>query len=283
MKKYIVICFLLCCSLLNAQQVKEPGNNPEEWSKPYEPFRIVGNLYYVGTYDLASYLVVTNKGSMLINTGLAGSLPRIKSNIEKLGFKYEDVKILLTNQAHYDHVGALAEIKRQTGARFYANAADASVLKDGGKSDYELSHLGQAFRPVEPDKLLKDRDTIQLGTTQLTMLHHPGHTKGSCSYLLDVTEAGKTYKVLIANIPTIITDRPFAQIAEYPSIKKDYTYTFEAMKKLKFDIWLAAHASQFDLHEKRSPNTPYNPGLFVDPKGYQQALQNAEDRFIKHP
>src|SRR5690349_11134247 len=121
-----------------AQQVNEPKTTNADWSKPYQPFRIAGNLYYVGTYDLACYLIVTTEGNILINTGLAASASLIKSNIETLGFKFTDTKILTTTQAHYDHVGAMASIRKTTKATLMANKADAQVLMDGGKSDYEL-------------------------------------------------------------------------------------------------------------------------------------------------
>jgi metallo-beta-lactamase class B len=259
---------------LYAQKVTEPKNNPQDWSKPYEPFRIAGNLYYVGTYDLASYLIVTSRGNILINTGLADSYTIIKKNIEKLGFRYSDIKILLTTQAHFDHLGALAAIKKETGAQFWIDAADAQVAKDGGSSDYELRRLGVSFAPITPDKLLKDKDVIALGDTRLVLLHHPGHTKGSCSYMLDVKDNNRTYKVLIANIPTIITERKFAEVKEYPSIKEDYAYTLNAMKHLKFDIWVASHASQFNLHKKHIPGTHYNPDVFADRSGYDKALED---------
>jgi len=278
MKKFILYIFLITgihiTPGLYAQKVTEPKNNPADWSKPYEPFRIANNLYYVGTYDLASYLIVTGRGNILINTGLADSYTIIKKNIEKLGFRYSDIKILLTTQAHFDHLGALAAIKKETGAQFWIDADDAQVAKDGGSSDYELSWLGVSFAPVTPDKLLKDKDVIALGDTRLVLLHHPGHTKGSCSYMLDVKDSSRTYKVLIANIPTIITERRFAEVKEYPSIKEDYAYTLNAMKHLRFDIWVASHASQFKLHKKHTPGDPYNPGAFADRKGYDQALEN---------
>ncbi|GAB3430001.1 subclass B3 metallo-beta-lactamase [Niabella aquatica] len=265
-----------------AQAVNEPLNNPE-WIKPCQPFRIAGNLYYVGTYDLASYLIVTNKGNILINTGLSGSAEQIKKNIESLGFKYSDLKILLTNQAHYDHMGAVATIKKQTSAKFYVDAADAPVCKTGGTNDYELSHLGRSFVPVVPDRLLKDKERIQLGDTKLIMLHHPGHTKGSCSFMLDVKDRDKTFKVLIANVPTIITDRSFADIPAYPQIRQDYAYTINAMQQLQFDLWVAAHASQFELHTKRKENDAYNPAVFADRKGYDTMLEKAAKAFEAHP
>ena len=155
MKKLTILFLLIISFFGNAQTVTEPKNNPEKWSQSYEPFRIVGNLYYVGTYDLASYLIVTNKGNILINTGLADSYPQIKANIEKLGFKYKDTKILTLTQAHFDHMGAMADIKKETGAKLYVDEADVAELKSGGKSDYELGKYGVTFKPLNPDFLLK--------------------------------------------------------------------------------------------------------------------------------
>ncbi|TXI34559.1 MAG: subclass B3 metallo-beta-lactamase [Niabella sp.] len=266
------------CQKTTAQPINQPVNNPE-WEVPYKPFRIVGNLYYVGTSELASFLIVTEKGNILINTGLANSLPQLKLNIEELGFAYKDIKILLTNQVHYDHVGAMAAIKKETGARFFVNSADADVLKSGGMTDYELANLGMSFSPIEPDRLLKNNDKIKLGKTTLRMLHHPGHTKGSCSYLINVIDSGKTFVVLIANIPTIIIDRKFPEVKEYPTIQKDYANTFRAMKNLSFDIWLAAHASQFNLHQIRNQGDSYNPGVFLNKSAYRKQIEINETVF----
>jgi glyoxylase-like metal-dependent hydrolase (beta-lactamase superfamily II) len=281
MKKYIVLlAFLSMSSQFHAQTVKEPENHPKKWSQPYEPFRIAGNLYYVGTYDLASYLIVTKKGNILINTGLADSLPMIKNNIKKLGFKYNDIKILLLTQAHYDHLGAMSAIKKETGAKLYVDQGDADVLKTGGKSDYEMGKYGVTFAPVNPDYVLKDKDVVTLGDTKLTMLHHPGHTKGSCSYLFETKDENRKYKVLIANMPTIIVDHKFSEVTSYPTIEKDYAYTLEAMKKIDFDIWVASHASQFGLHEKHKPNDPYNPSAFADKKEYIDELDSLEKEYL---
>lgn len=281
MKKYAVLFGLALMSPLNAQDVHEPRNHSKEWSQPYEPFRIAGNLYYVGTYDLASYLIITNKGNILINTGLADSLPIIKSNIKKLGFKYSDIKILLLNQAHYDHLGAMADIKKETGAKLYADGADAEVLENGGKSDYEMGKYGVTFKPVNPDFILKDKQVITLGNTKLMMLHHPGHTKGSCSYLLETKDQSRSYKVLIANMPSIIIDRKFSEVYTYPDIAKDYDYTLREMKKLDFDVWVAAHAGQFSLHEKQKPKDPYNPKVFMDKKEYLDELDELEKEYLE--
>lgn len=267
---------LLCTGIsfyAHAQKVVEPANTNADWTKPYQPFRIVGNLYYVGTYDLASYLITTPAGHFLVNTGLASSAEVIKKNVESLGFKFSDIKILLTNQAHYDHVGAMAAIQEMTGAKFMVDAGDASVVKTGGRTDYELGGKVSMFKPVKISRELHDRDVVSLGDTKLLVLHHPGHTKGSCSFLLDVKDGGKTYKVLLANIPTIITEKKFAEVKAYPEISADYKYTLDTMPKVQFDIWVAAHASQFDLQRLRNEGDGYNPGLFMSREGYERRLE----------
>lgn len=264
-----------------SQKVTEPNDTPAEWSKNYKPFRIVGNLYYVGTYDLACYLITSKNGNILINTGLANSYPLISKNIKALGFKVTDTKILLTTQAHYDHMGAMADFQNFTKAQVMMDKKDASVAEDGGRSDYALGGAESSYTPVKINRLLNDKDIISLGNTKLEMLHHPGHTKGSCSYLFEVKDKDKTYKVLIANLPSIVTSKKFSEITEYPSIEEDYKNTLEKMKLLRFDIWLASHASQFNLHGKHQENSAYNPKAFVDRKGYDDALNKLSIEFYK--
>jgi len=275
----IVLAALLSMSITaNAQKINEPRTTAE-WTAPYQSFRIAGNLYYVGTYDLGCYLITTTKGNILINTGLAASESQIKSNIESLGFKFSDTKILLTTQAHYDHMGAMAAIKQSTGAQMMVDEKDADVLTSGGSSDYELGQYGISFKPVKPDRLLHDGDTIRLGDMQLVMLHHPGHTKGSCSFLFTVKDDQRSYRVLIANMPTIVTDKKFTEITAYPGIADDYAYTFKAMKNIKFDLWLASHASQFKLHDKHKTGDAYNPAAFIDQAGYDAALSDLQKQY----
>ena len=264
-----------------AQKIEEPKITNKEWITPYQPFRIAGNLYYVGTYDLACYLVTTPQGNILINTGLASSGPQIKNNIEMLGFKFTDTKILLNTQAHYDHMGAMAAIKEETGARFMINEKDAAAAKDGGSSDYALGGHGSMFKPVVPDRLLHDGDIIELGNMRLQVLHHPGHTKGSCSFLFMVKDDQQSYKILIANMPSIVTDKRFSDIPDYPGIAEDYAYTLKVMKNISFDIWLASHASQFNLHGKHQPGDAYNPAAFKDQAGYDAALNDLQKEYEK--
>jgi metallo-beta-lactamase class B len=265
----------------SGQVVTEPQNVPAEWSQPYEPFQIVGNLYYVGTYDLASYLITTPKGHILINTGLASSAPVIKEHVESLGFKFSDIKILTTTQAHFDHMGAMAVIKKMTGASLQVDEKDAEVMGKGGATDYALGGKDCLYQPVIADRLLKNMDKIKLGGVRLVMLHHPGHTKGSCSFLFDVKGNQRTYRVLIANMPTIVTEKEFSELSTYPDIEKDYAYTLESMKNLSFDVWVASHASQFSLHDKRQPGATYNPAAFMDKPTYDVQLADLQKAFMK--
>lgn len=267
-------------SFFASAQIKEPKAFNEDWSKSYPPFRIAGNLYYVGTYDLACYLITTSQGNILINTGLAASASLIEENVRALGFKFSDIKILLTTQVHFDHVGAMATIKKKTGAQMMVNEKDASVLADGGVSDYAFGG-NVAFEPVKADRLLKPDEVIQLGEMQVKMLHHPGHTKGSCSYLFSVKDDQRSYQVLIANMPTIVVDKKLSEVTAYPAISEDLAYTFKSLKSASFDLWLASHASQFNMHSKHKPGDAYGPSVFMDKQGFESSLADLEKQFDK--
>jgi metallo-beta-lactamase class B len=262
-----------------AQKVVQPPVTQESWTRDYEPFRIAGNLYYVGTGDLACYLITTPQGHILINTGLAESANMIRAHVEKLGFRFSDIKILLATHAHYDHVGAMAAVKKMTGAKFMIEEKDAPVMADGGNSDYAFGGKGPTFQPVRADRLLHDRDTVKLDGMQIIVLHHPGHTKGACSFLFDVKDETRSYRVLIANMPSILDETKFPGMPTYPDVGKDYAYTFDHLKKLTFDLWLASHASQFGLQEKRKPGGGYRPEVFADRKGYDTLVANLEKTF----
>lgn len=272
------IMLLICCSSFlpaSAQSVNEPIND-SSWIRDYSPFRIVGNMYYVGSYDLAAYLLTGPSGHMLLNTGTAASFEMISRHIRELGFKVEDIKVLLTNQAHYDHVGAVADFKKATGAAFYVSEGDAAAMRSGGVADYGTGHLGVSFKPAVPDRLLTDGDTIRLGELSVKVLIHPGHTRGSSSFITNIKDQDRNYKVLLANIPTIIVDEKFSGITKYPQIRQDYVHTLKAMRGLEFDIWVAAHASQFGLHKKHRKGDIYDPKVFMDRAGYERQLDGCE-------
>jgi metallo-beta-lactamase class B len=279
-KKVLIIGSLSVISFCSmAQKLIPPPIMQANWSYDYKPFRMVGNLYYVGTYDLACYLITTSKGHILINTGLPGSAEMIRSHVEALGFKFQDIKILLATHGHYDHVGAMAAIKKMTGAKLMSNEKDAGVIADGGNSDYAFGGKGSTFEPVQPDGLLKNNDTVKLDNMRIVMLHHPGHTKGASSFLFDVKDETKTYRVLIANFPTILDETKFPSMPTYPEVAKDYASTFDRMKKVQFDIWLASHAGQFGMHRKHKPEDGYHPEVFIDRAGYDSAISDLEKRY----
>jgi metallo-beta-lactamase class B len=251
-------------------------SNPE-WVKPFPPFRIVGNVYWVGTWDLSTYLISTPQGHILINTGLSQTVPQIKAGVEQLGFKLTDVKILTATHGHFDHVAGLAELQRMTGAQIVISEPDTDLLETGGKADFRFGDDPAArFDPVKVDRRLKNGDRITLGGTTLTAHLHPGHTKGSTSFTLEIQENGKTYRVGIVNMASINPGVRVTGMPKFPGIAQAYAQTFHDQKEMKLDIWLASHASQFELHRKYAPGDPYRPDRFVDPAGFQAAVAHLE-------
>ncbi len=263
---------------LAAMLAQAAVQSPEEWRRPFAAHRVIGNVYYVGTYDLACFLIVTPQGNILINTGLEDSAPLLRKSMADLGFKLEDVRWLMTTQAHYDHVAALAEMKRLTGAKVLASQADAVLLEDGGKSDF---HFGPeyGYAPVKVDERIADGQKLRLGGVELTAYVHSGHTRGSLSYGLTVHEGGKDYRVLIANMGSINPGVKLLHNARYPEIANDYARTFERQKALACDVFLSSHASQYGLHKKYTPGAAYDPERFVDPAGYRAAVESSENSY----
>lgn len=252
----------------------------ENWTKPFPGHRVIGNLYAVGTYDLGVFLITSDAGHILINTGLEGSMPLIKANIESLGFRLDDVKILLIMQSHYDHAGALAEIKNLTGAKLWATAKDAPVLEDGGFSDPQFGGR-QSFKPIKVDRIIKEGDVVELGSTRLTVLEHPGHTAGSSSYTMRVREGGRDYNVAIVNMGTINDGKRLTVNPTYPGVAEDFASTFRKQKVMDIDVWVAAHGSQYHLHNKYKPGQAYNPNTFVDPDGFKAEVERLEQLYLK--
>ena len=252
----------------------------EDWVTPFEAHRVVGPLYYVGTYDLGVFLLTSDEGHMLINTGLEDSAPLIKQSIEDLGFEYEDVKVLLTMQAHFDHVAAMATVQKETGAQVWATAEDAKLLESGGAVDY-LFGPKPSFAPVRVDRRIQDGEVLKLGDLEVTVILTPGHTFGSSSYSVTIEEGGESYNVLIANMNSVNPGTKFAGNEKYPNIVEDYTRGFEVQKGLDVDIWVAAHASQYGMHDKYSPGDDYDHERFVDPQGYEEAVAEYEERFLE--
>jgi metallo-beta-lactamase class B len=255
---------------------------PDEWTRAFPPFKIVGNIYWVGSYDLSSYLITTPQGNILINTGVGNTAQQIKKSVEALGFKLEDTKILTATHGHYDHVAGLAALKRMTGATVMISEPDKVLLETGGKADFRFGNDAYAqFEPVKVDKTFKDSDTISLGGTVLTAHIHAGHTKGATSFTTNVQDSGRTYRVVIANMGSINPGVKMTGMPGFPDISQAYANTFRAQKDMQVDVWLASHASQFRLHEKYTPGNPYDPQRFVDPDGFRKAVESLEKTYLE--
>ena len=253
----------------------------ENWVRPYPGFRIIGNVFGVGGYDLSAFLITSDEGHILINTGLEDSAKMIRDNMASLGFRIEDIAILLTQQAHWDHTAALAEIKEISGAEMWATLGDAPVLKDGGVSD---PHFGgrESFAPIEVDKIIRDGEIIELGDIRLKVHVHPGHTEGSSSYSMVVNENNRDYKVLIANMGTINAGKKLTVDPTYPGVAEDFAETYRRQKAMDVDVWVAAHKSQYNFHEKYRAGQVYSPDTFVDPDGFVRAVERLEQAYLDY-
>lgn len=270
----------LFASLCFTSYSSAQSNPPEGWVTPFPAFRVIGPLYAVGMQDLSVFLITSDEGHILINTGLADSTQHIRNNIESLGFRLEDVRILLTMQAHWDHTAAMAEIKEITGAEVYATPEDARVLEDGGFSD---AHFGgrESFEPVDVDRIIRQDDVITLGDLVITVHEHPGHTEGSSSYTFEVTENGRTYDVGVINMGTINGGKRIVVDPTYEGVAVDFATTYNHQKKIPVDVWVSAHNSQYNMHDKYQPGQPYDPETFVDPAGYIRAIERLESAYLE--
>lgn len=274
------LLFLALGVLFTAQQPATTLSNPD-WTKPFPPFRIIGNIYWVGTYDLSTFLITTPQGHILINTGVGDTAQQIQANVEALGFKLAGVRILTATHGHFDHVAGMADLKRMTGAKLVISAPDRELLESGGKADFRFGGTPEArFEPVTVDQTFRDLEKISLGGTELTAHLHPGHTKGATSFTLNVQEGRKTYRVIIANMGSINPGVTLSGMPTFPEISQAYARTFRAQKEMKVDVWLASHAGQFNMHDKYKPGDPYNPNRFVDPAGFLAAVDRLEKAYL---
>jgi len=254
--------------------------DPPDWTEPFPPFRIAGNLYYVGSKGLANYLVTTPQGNILINSDLEANAPLIKASIEKLGFKFEDTKILLISHAHWDHDGGSAKIKEMTGATYMVMDADVLVVESGGKADFHYgTNSASLYRPTRVDRVLHDGDEVRLGGTVLVAHLTPGHTKGCTTWTMKVTEGGKTYDVVIVGGPGVNAGYKLVDNAAYPQIAEDYERTFRVLKSLPCDIFLGAHGGYYGLEEKYPLMKTGSANPFVDPAGYRKFIAEKEQDF----
>jgi metallo-beta-lactamase class B len=276
-----IIQFVLCVSILVlASTGSLLAQADPEWTEPFPPFHIAGNLYYVGSKGLANYLVVTPRGNILINSDLEANVPMIEASIEKLGFKFKDTKILLISHAHFDHDAGSAKIKQLTGARYMVMDADVPVVESGGKLDFQYGNTaGFLYPPAKVDRVLHDGDEVRLGGTLLVAHLTAGHTKGCTTWTMQVSEGGKTYNAVIVGSPNVNPGYKLVHNDNYPQIAADYARMFEVLKSLPCDIFLGAHGAYFGLEEKYAQMKDGAANPFIDPAGYKEFVAQKEQDF----
>jgi len=279
-----VLTALLFCAIASvaaqpSQPVAAPANAGPAF-EPAEPIRIAGPIHFVGTKDLGVYLIATKAGHVLIDGAMPGSAPLVEASIRKLGFKPEDIRVLLITQAHFDHVGTLAHFKQSTGAQVAVMAPDDELVKSAGKTDYLFSGAKRVrFDPVTADRVLKDGDVVELGGVKLTAHLTPGHTRGTTTWTTFVEEGGRTYNVVFAGSTSVNPGTRLVRSPSYPGIADDYRRSFRLLESLSPDIFLAAHVGFFDMDEKRARVPTAGVQAWVDPDSFKRHVAESKAAF----
>jgi metallo-beta-lactamase class B len=287
MRSFLPKTLILACLLLLPLTPLRAQVRPE-WTAPFAPFRIADNLYYVGSQDLAAYLVTTPAGNILINTNLTSSPPQIKASVEKLGFRWSDTKIVLVGQAHYDHVAGTAQVLRETHAKLAVMEYDSGVVESGGKTDFlHGSPSIYTFPAAHVDRVLHDGDTVTLGGVTLTAHRTGGHTRGCTTWTMRVHLPGEPAatlrNVVIIGGYSLWSDFHLVDIpgrpASYPGIADDFRHTFALYRSLPCDVPLGAHGAYFGMLEKLARMPKEGPRVWIDPAGYRTTIDDAEKSF----
>jgi metallo-beta-lactamase class B len=266
--------------LLTLAAIAGPASSQDRasWTRAIEPVRIIDNTYWVGTAGLAAILITTPQGHVLLDGGLPENAPLIEKNIEKLGFKVRDVKVLLNSHAHFDHSGGLAQLKKDTGAQLVAMQQDVYALEKGVYAGSE--HMtGASAPPVKVDRIIKDGDTVKLGGVTLTANLTPGHTAGCTTWTWPVKDAGRTLTVAAFCSASVAANRITGPNLQYPGVVEDYRKTFTRAKTMKVDVFLAAHGEFFDLAGKAAKVRSGAPNPFVDPNAFKTFVAGQEREF----
>lgn len=272
-----ILSLILTIALASAS-AKAPVQ--DEYTVPFPAFRIVDNLHYVGTKGVASYLITTPQGHILINSNVEAGVPLLRTSVESLGFKFSDIKILLISHAHWDHNAASATIKKLTGAKYMVMEGDVPVIESGGKSDFHYGNEPDAlYASTSVDRVLHDGDEVKLGGAVLTARLTPGHTKGCTTWTMKVKDAAKTRDVVIIGSPNVNPGYNLVDSKIYPHMAKDFERTFAVLKSLPVDYFLGAHGSYFDLETKYARMKAGSATVFIDPEGYKTYVADREQAF----
>ena len=246
----------------------------DEFTVPFEPFHFAGSIYYVGTKEISSFLFVTPKGDILLDTGMEQMVPLVRANVAKLGFHFDDIKIVINSHAHFDHIAGARDVRDSTGAKVMIMSGDADEVRRG----HPEFALGWKACPV--DRELRDGDVVSLGDTELTAHLTPGHTKGCTTWTTTVSEGGKKYNVVLLGGFTINEGVKLLGTRDYPNMADDFARTFQVLKSLPCDIFGAQHSYFFKMEEKvKRLHGRSNP--FVDPDGYRAVVSEAEADYMK--
>lgn len=247
-----------------------------QMSQPMEPFRIVGNIYYVGARNIASYLLTTPEGHIMIDTGTNEMHQVIVANVAKLGFKLQDIKILLSGHAHFDHVQGHAAMKKATGAKVMALGEDAAALSTGT----DKSPLGdEGWEPVKVDRILKDGDTVALGGTTLRAVWTPGHTPGCTTWTTAVQEKGRRYSIVFQACGTPNAGVKLIGNTKFPTLVEDTLRSFRIQKALKADIYLPMHPESYFAGKVERIRAGETPHPLYDPQAYAKFIGDTEAGF----
>jgi metallo-beta-lactamase class B len=250
------------------------------WTAAFKPFRVVDNIYYVGTADLSSFLITTPAGHILIDTAYDPKAAGIVGSIKALGFDVRDVKLLLTTQAHLDHVGGHAEIKRRSGAQVLVTEPDKAVIEDGGTSDHFLG-AKNAFPAVKVDRVVHHGEIVTLGNVLLTAHLTPGHTKGTTTWTMSARDSqGRLRHVAVVGSTAVLDGVRLVDNREYPQIATDFSRTFRVLEQLKCEVFLAAHLSAFGGAAKAEAAAQgKGDQAFVDPEGCRASIERSKKAF----
>ena len=277
-----ILALILCgvLSLASVNVARADDGPPAAWTKPSKPYRVVGNVYYVGSEGLSSYLITSSAGHVLLDAGMSAEGAKlVESNIVGLGFKLADVKILINSHAHFDHAGGLAQMKAGTGARLYASSQDKPALEKGrhfGDNENGLT----PFPAVKVDRTIRDGQKIRLGEATLTAHLTPGHTIGGTTWTLSTTERGRPLNVVFFNSVSVAGNALIGN-KTYPRIVSDYRATFAKLKAMPADVFLPVHPEQGDLLAKRQRVLRGDNGAFIDPTELSRFVAKSEAAFDK--
>jgi metallo-beta-lactamase class B len=265
-----VSTFVLIC-VTAAAQGRHEGN------QPFPPYKVIGNIYYVGAEDITSYLITTSQGDIVINAGYEDTPPIIEGGIRKLGFHLKDVKFLLNGQAHFDHVAGLSALQKATGAKIWSSQREVAVLESGGAKDPRWGKE-VTYPRVHVDHVVTDGEKLTLGGVTLVAHLTPGHSIGCTTWTMKVIDAGKPYDVVFVGGTTINPGVRLVKNPTWPGIASDYEKTFQVLRSLPCDVFLGAHGGYYGMLEKvKQMNGPVNP--FIDPEGYRKFVAKAEKTF----